>query len=96
MLTNRFVFYFNQTTIPGTQRGLSFNLSNLISRAQPVASGMFDPLNHHHSRRSSAVADRRHAVLAGMELMQQRGQDPRAGAAERMSERDGPAERIDV
>ena len=57
---------------------------------------MFDPLDHYNSRRSSAVANSRHAVLARLELMQQRGQDPRAGAAECMSERDGTAERIDV
>ena len=57
---------------------------------------MFDPLDHYNRRRSSAVADSRHAVLARLKLMQQRGQDPRAGAAECMSERDGTAERIDV
>lgn len=56
----------------------------------------FDPLHHHSSRRPSTVAYSRDAVLTRLELMQQRGQDPRAGAAERMPERDGAAERVDV
>lgn len=57
---------------------------------------MFDALHHHSSRRSSAVAYCRHAVLARSKLMQQRGQDPGAGAAECMPESDGTAERVDV
>lgn len=61
-----------------------------------INSRTFDALHYHRSRRSSTVADSRHAVLARSELMQQCGQDSRARATECMAERDGTAERIDV
>lgn len=59
-------------------------------------SNALNPLHHHRRRRSPAVTDGGDTVLARLELMQQRRQDPRAGAAERVAERDGATEEVDV
>lgn len=57
---------------------------------------MFDTLHYHGSCRSSAVAYSRHAVLTRFELMQEGGENSRAGATEGVSERDGTTERVDI
>ena len=59
-------------------------------------SNALNPLHHDGRGGAPAVTDGRDAVFARLELMQQRGQDARAGAAERVAERDGAAEEVDL
>lgn len=57
---------------------------------------MCHPLHNHRSRRPASIANRCNSILSGEQLMQERSQDSRPGAAESMSQRDSPAEGIDV
>jgi hypothetical protein len=56
---------------------------------------MINPLHDNGGGCASTITDRRAAVFAHLQLMQQGGQDPRAGAAQRVAQRDGSAEGID-
>ncbi len=59
------------------------------TRSEPChaeRSNALNPLHHHRRRCSPTITNSGNTVLARLELMQQRRQDPRAGAAERVAE----------
>jgi hypothetical protein len=51
-------------------------------------------LHHYRCRRPAAIADGCDAVLARLKLVEEGGEDPRPGAADCVSERDGAAQRV--
>lgn len=70
----------------------SHNNSALCSHR--ITLHLVDPLNDHGGRSATTVADSSNTILTRLELVEQCRQDARAGASERVSQRDGATQRV--
>jgi hypothetical protein len=57
---------------------------------------LINPLHHHGCRCTTTIANSGNTILAGLELMKQRGQNARPGTAEGMAQGDSTTKRVHI